>query len=138
MLSQDHSNLPASLISPFRSHRVQHNRAGWLSTGESKMSVRKILLIVSSLLLLGSAANASQWFAATTGTPSGNGSQASPWDLQTALNQPTAVQPGDTIWVRGGTYANQFNGNLNGTAANPIIVRNYTGEHVTIDGLENS
>ena len=27
----------------------------------------------------------------------------SPWDLQTALNHP-AVHPGDTIWMRGGTY----------------------------------
>src|SRR5208283_2245068 len=59
-------------------------------------------------------------------------------DLQTALNQPPPVQPGDTIWLRGGTYhaptSGGFVSHLNGTAASPIIVRNYNGERATIDG----
>ena len=57
-----------------------------------------------------------------------------PWDLQTALNHPAAVHPGDTIWVRGGTYSGQFTSRLNGTAAAPIIVRQYPGERATLDG----
>src|SRR5258708_4043629 len=45
------------------------------------------------------------WFASPTGTSGGDGSRQ-PWDLQTALNGASgAVHPGDTIWLRGGTYA---------------------------------
>ncbi len=68
------------------------------------------------------------------GSPSGNGSINSPWDLQTALNQPSTVHPGDTIWLRGGTYVGHFTSNLNGTSSSPIIVRQYAGERATIDG----
>jgi hypothetical protein len=78
-----------------------------------------------------------QWYAATTGSPSGDGSINNPWDLQTALYQPTSVHPGDTIWVRGGTYGNGtgiFYAQLVGTAQAPIIVRQYPGERAIIDG----
>ena len=30
-----------------------------------------------------------------------------PWDLDTALSQPSSVQPGDVIWLLGGTYHNR-------------------------------
>ncbi len=53
---------------------------------------------------------------------------ASPWQLQTALNHPSAVHPGDTIWLRGGTYDGTFASRLNGTPSQPIIVRQYPGE----------
>src|SRR5438876_4703772 len=68
------------------------------------------------------------------GSGSGNGSANQPWDLQTALNHPAAVQPGDTIWVRAGRYVGNYTSRSNGTAANPIWVRAYPGERVTIDG----
>ena len=57
-----------------------------------------------------------------------------PWDLRTALNQPSAVHPGDTIWVHGGTYAGTISTNLNGTSSLPIVVRNWNNERATIDG----
>jgi Viral BACON domain len=78
-----------------------------------------------------------QHYASPTGASSGDGSMSSPWDLQTALNQPAAVQPGDTLWLRGGTYGNgvtQFTSALTGTSAQPIIVRQYPGERATIAG----
>ncbi len=74
-----------------------------------------------------------EFFVAVNGSASGNGTQASPWDLQTALNQPGSVAPGSTIWVRGGTYRGRFTSSLNGTASQPIVVRNYQGERATID-----
>lgn len=79
------------------------------------------------------AAGGVQWYAAPGGSPSGDGSAANPWDLQTALNQPRAVKPGDTIWLRGGTYTGAFTSKLNGTAGNPIVVRQYPGERAIID-----
>jgi hypothetical protein len=76
---------------------------------------------------------AHQFYAATYGTPNGDGSLANPWDLQTALNQPASVQPGDEIWLRGGTYNGNFTSQLSGTASSPIVVRNYPGELATLD-----
>ena len=88
--------------------------------------------------LLTSSAKAADHYVAPNGTQTGDGTLATPWDLQTALNQPASVQPGDTIWLLGGTYKssslNGFASNLNGTATSPIIVRNYNGQRATIDG----
>lgn len=44
------------------------------------------------------------------------------------------AQPGDTIYLRGGTYSGMFTSYLNGTAENPITVMPYNNEHVVIDG----
>jgi hypothetical protein len=74
------------------------------------------------------------FYASPTGTPSGDGSRDAPWDLQTALGQPSSVHPGDTIWLRGGTYVGTFIATLNGTADRPIVVRQYPGEYATLDG----
>ena len=62
---------------------------------------------------------------------------ANPWDLQTAFNHPASVKPGDTIWVRGGTYFGSYVVKLVGSPSQPIIVRNYKEERVTIDGLSD-
>lgn len=77
---------------------------------------------------------ASDFYVSPTGSASNNGSVGSPWDLQTALNQPAAVRPGDTIWLRGGTYIGAFRSNLVGAAGSPIIVRQYPGERARLDG----
>src|ERR1035437_7605735 len=86
-------------------------------------------------------AAATDHFAAPTGTPSGAGTMASPWDLDTALgspsgSQPASLLPGDTLWLRGGTYvpatSNGYLSHVTGTSGSPIIVRNYNGEHVTL------
>lgn len=72
--------------------------------------------------------------AAPNGSPSGNGSAANPFDLQTALNQPSAIQPGTTVYLRGGTYTGRFISNLSGSTNNPITVRSYPGEWAKING----
>ncbi len=77
------------------------------------------------------------FYTSTSGSGSGDGSISRPWDLQTALNHPSAVRPGDTIWVRGGTYGSGrtiFQSKLVGTSSSPIIVRQYPGERSTING----
>jgi hypothetical protein len=75
------------------------------------------------------------WFAAPTGSSTGDGSSR-PWDLQTALHGGNGkVQPGDTVWLRGGTYtsATPVNSTLAGTALAPIVVRQYPGERAILD-----
>jgi hypothetical protein len=75
---------------------------------------------------------------ATNGSSSGNGSINNPWNLRTALNQPASVQPGSTIYLRGGTYTGTFTSSLAGTAAAPIVVRSYPGEWARIDSYAHS
>lgn len=94
------------------------------------------------LLLLGMWAmpiEAGEFFVAPAGSASGDGSMARPWDLQTALNQPAPVQPGDTLWLRGGVYCISnawtiYSSRLAGAAKLPIIVRQYPGERATVNG----
>ena len=88
----------------------------------------------ASLALLAAPLAASDYFVSPAGSGSNNGTISAPWDLQTALSQPSAVKPGDTIWLRGGTYPGTYSSQLTGTSANPILVRQYPGERAVIDG----
>jgi hypothetical protein len=75
----------------------------------------------------------SEYYVDPRGSSSGNGSLANPWDLQTALAHPPVVQPGDTIWLRGGTYNGLYNSKLTGAESAPIIIRSFPGEWAVID-----
>ena len=89
----------------------------------------------SSAITVTAAPVHSGYYAATNGSSSGDGSSGRPWDIVTALRGGNGkVQPGDTIWLRGGTYTGQFSSSLTGTAAAPIVVRQYPGERAIIDG----
>ena len=90
------------------------------------------------LLLAASSAAATDFYVSSTAGAGGNGSISNPWKLQAALDHPSAVQPGDTIWLRGGLYNTPpYTSHLVGTSAEPIIVRQYPGERATIDGNYN-
>jgi hypothetical protein len=78
---------------------------------------------------------AAAYYVAPTGTSSGVGSADDPLDLSTALaGAGGRILPGDTIWLRGGTYSGAFRSDLNGTTDAPVVVRAYPGERATIDG----
>src|SRR5580765_282502 len=88
-----------------------------------------------ALACLAAPAFATEFYVSPTASGSGTGSFSNPWQLQTALSQPpTVVKPGDTLWLRGGTYTGRFTSYLNGTSTQPIVVRQYAGERATIDG----
>ena len=92
-----------------------------------------LLLLLSASTLFGD-----DFYVSPTAAANGNGSFNNPWKLQTALDHPSAVQPGDTIWLRGGIYnAPPYTSHLVGTSAEPIIVRQYPGERARIDGNYN-
>lgn len=80
--------------------------------------------------------SSNEFYVAPYGSPTADGSLADPWDLQTALNHPAAVQPGDIIWLREGRYGTggKILSYLTGTEENPIIVRQYPGERATVNG----
>jgi hypothetical protein len=96
-----------------------------------------LAVLSSCVILLGTAAApASNWYVSPSGSSSGNGSITSPWDITTAFNGPAAVKPGDTVWLRGGTYLgnNVFYPHFTGTATQPITIRQYPGERATLKG----
>lgn len=68
------------------------------------------------------------------GTPEGDGSEASPWDLATALAHPAGVDPGAIVYLHEGVYEGGFMGELVGTREAKITVRSYPGEWAVIDG----
>ena len=81
------------------------------------------LMVLAALSGLAVNASAAEFYAAPDGRAGGDGSRTRPWDLATALAQPAAVKPGDTIWLLGGTYRGGFESRLKGTAQAPITVR---------------
>lgn len=107
-------------------------RNRWLMPRSSVVLLGAVLVIVA---LAGTAPSTAgqNFYAAPGGSPRNPGSLSNPLDLATALSSASPAGPGDTIWVRGGTYRGAFTSVLNGTATQPIIVRNYNGERVTID-----
>lgn len=91
------------------------------------------------LFLLALHIRAAQFYVSPSGSATGNGSWNRPWDLQTALNQPAPIQPGDTLWLMGGVYRNanrptKFVSQLSGASGRPITVRQYPGQRATVDG----
>ena len=69
---------------------------------------RRSLLGGLSALALAWVVRGTDFYVSPDGTSGSDGSIASPWNLQHALDQPSGVHPGDTIWLRGGTYAGTF------------------------------
>ena len=76
------------------------------SDGIRRLRISLSLLV--ALVLTASGVRAAEFYVAPNGSPSGSGSFANPWNLQTALNQPASVHPGDTIWLRGGHLHGQL------------------------------
>ena len=69
------------------------------------------------------------------GSSSGDGSLSRPWDLRSALSGGKSIAPGDTVWVRGGTYrTSNLLSYVRGTSAARVVIRAYPGERATIDG----
>ncbi|MBK7862718.1 MAG: DUF1565 domain-containing protein [Archangiaceae bacterium] len=72
-------------------------------------------------------------YVATTGSDSAPGTQAQPF--RTVDKGLSSVAPGQTLYIRGGTYVENVSGSLAGSATHPITVRNYPGERPVISGL---
>ncbi|MCL5959383.1 MAG: right-handed parallel beta-helix repeat-containing protein, partial [Chloroflexi bacterium] len=71
-------------------------------------------------------------YVATTGHDADPGTLSQPW--RTIQHAADAVQPGDTVFVRSGTYAESVTVARSGAQNNPITFSAYSGEAVTLDG----
>lgn len=114
--------------------------------GSDVVAVR-ILLALALLSAPSLPAAAAELFVSPSGTPAGDGTRASPWDLATALAQPARVRAGDTVWLLSGTYARPgariargegcvFTSRLSGLPGQPITLRGAPGADPVIDGGE--
>lgn len=72
------------------------------------------------------------FYVSPDGRKSGTGRENDPMDLETALSHDGPVRPGDTVWLKGGTYRGQFESSLVGTETQPIVVRQVPGERATL------
>lgn len=92
-----------------------------------------------ALALLALPAGATTWYVANGGSDADPGTLAQPWaTLQHAAD---TVQPGDTIVVRGGTYAGvQFDDAASGTPGHPTVLKAYPSEspQITSDGGQDA
>ena len=97
--------------------------------------MKKHLFILLGILTL--SANAQNtYYVATTGSNSNNGSIATPWlTIQYGVNQ---LQPGDTLYVRGGTYSEKLSISSSGLPANYTTIKNYPNETPIIDAISFS
>lgn len=66
-------------------------------------------------------------------TKPGYGTILNPMTLSAGLAD-GRISPGDTIYLRGGTYTGDFTCALNGASNNPILITAYQDEHPIIDG----
>lgn len=119
-------------------------------TAASKCTVAAPMLTASTEViatptaeeLLANNTNGRNFYVTVSGRSNGSGSSSDPWDLDSALLESARVTAGDIIWVRGGTYEpvkepNKYNIKISGSSTNPVTVRAYPGELVTIDaGIE--
>jgi hypothetical protein len=84
-------------------------------------------------------ASGTSWYASPSGSSGNSGAIGSPLDIATALSGDNGrIKPGDTVWLRGGTYGSggstNFFSTMSGTASSPIYVRQYAGERATVNG----
>lgn len=103
----------------------------------------RFIFLIYLLIFIHINLNGASYFVSNTAKLTGDGSMLNPWTLQKAFDHPSALKPGDTVWIRGGIYTNDydaqtsFNCKTNGTLNAPIIFRNYNGERVLIDGAKS-
>jgi hypothetical protein len=76
-----------------------------------------------------------QYYVSTTGKRTNEGTLESPWSLAHAIRGAgEQIQPGDTVYVCGGTYPAGLNITVSGTASQKITYKPCPGENVILDG----
>ncbi len=103
----------------------------------------RFIFLIYLIIFININLNGASFFVTNTAKLTGDGSLVNPWTLQKAFDHPAALRPGDTVWIHGGIYTNDydaqtsFNCKTNGSLNAPIIFRNYNGERVLIDGAKS-
>lgn len=106
-------------------------RRSWLLAALGAVLAVGVVVGVGSRVLQGSPDTGSTHYVSVRGSDDNPGSLAKPWrTLAFALAR---LRPGDTLFIRGGTYLERATVAANGTAAAPITIQSYPGESAVID-----
>jgi len=89
----------------------------------------------ASVSVMDSVGQRAGYYVAPDGSSGNGGTSGAPWTLAYALaGAGGRLAPGDTVWLREGTYAGTFRTALAGAPGSPIVFRQYPGERATLDG----
>jgi hypothetical protein len=94
------------------------------------------VIVVVLVMCMGVSLRAAVRYVAPGGDDTGPGTLALPWRTLSRAN--AAVQPGDTVYVRAGTYGEQLMPAREGVAGRPIVYSAMPGENVVIEGIASS
>jgi len=102
---------------------------------ERRLNARQIGLLLLGAFLVTMPAGAADYYVSATGDDTHPGSLAAPFrTINRAIEN---LQPGDVVYIRGGTYFETVRVTASGTQDAPITIRSYPGEGVTIDSGVN-
>lgn len=90
------------------------------------------LFVSAALLLIASGCSATTYYTSTNGSDSNNGSINTPF--KTLSKGVSVLTPGDTLYIRSGTYYESLENNIPGGTSwqTPVTVSGYPGETVTL------
>ena len=105
----------------------------------ARMTLNRVMVygaVFAAFLLWGAAhfnaQAATTYYVAPNGNDANLGTETAPW--KTLKSSIPKLKAGDTLYVRGGTYSEGIiDVSIQGTADQPIIIRNYTGEKPILD-----
>lgn len=101
-----------------------------------KESLSESQSLIPRVRKLKSAALAINYYVAKTGNDANAGTLLSPYlTIQKGVNSAVA---GDTVFVKAGTYNEYVTFNASGTVGNPIVLKNYGSDVVTVDGASTN
>jgi hypothetical protein len=96
---------------------------------------RNTLLLAASLACLSAAISQGAYYVEPlTGSDSNPGTEVLPF--RTIARAGQSAQPGDLVFLRGGTYRETFAPSHSGKPGNPIVFAAYPNENVTISGYD--
>jgi hypothetical protein len=85
------------------------------------------------LLLTALAANAASTYYVSTTGGTGTGAIGDPWSMSYGIGASSPATAGDTIYLRGGTYAGGLSSAISGTGVSPISIKPYQAERPIIE-----
>ena len=97
------------------------------------MMIPMLRLLGASLVFL-STASAADYFVSVTGNDSNPGSKELPF--QTLAKAASVTGPGDTCWLREGTYREVLKPQRSGEEGKPVAFKAWPGEKVVLSGLD--
>src|SRR3712207_4466491 len=103
----------------------------------SRVRMRRAILFAFSFFVTAFACLAADYYVSPQGTADNDGSFTRPWNLAKAFGHgglDPGPKPGDTVWIRGGSYRGVYEVHSSGIPGRPVIYRGYPGERATLDG----